>query len=172
MQYIFGNDWFLRGSAVAVLGAISLYGLGITWSLLISITIWVVYVISIRIADGNIEERYSIENLESSESANLKKKRIIAKKKEKYEKKRKKATDNEDENDLDEGLKRSQELVDENMYGEIDYEAAASYHGVFAMPGSDSGKQARRYIPSLKSPQPLLSAFHTRISKRYFMLRR
>ena len=170
MQYIFGKEEFLLGPGVAVLGAISLYGLGITWSFLILITLWVVYVISMRIADGKIEERYSIENLENSESVDLKKKRLLAKKKEKYEMKRKKATDIEDENDLDEGLKRSQELVDENMYGEIDYKAAASYHGVFAMPSSDSGKQARRCIPSLKSPQPLLAAFHSRISKRYFFL--
>ena len=163
------KEGVLRGSGVAVFGAFSVYGLGITWSCLLAITFWALYVTIIRIAHDSTDERQSIENLQTTRDPTSKRKRILAKKKEKYEKKRRQpATDSEDEDELDTGLKRSQELVDENMYGSIDYEAAAAYHGVFAMPSSDSKKLSRRYIPSLKSPQPLLSAFHSRISRRYY----
>jgi len=168
MQHIAARGGVFPRSGAVVLGILSVYGLGIAWSCLLAFSLWAVYVVSSRIVDGEMEGRNSVENLENPKSPDAKKKRILTKKKEKYEKKRRKPADEEDEDDIDVGLKRSQELVDENMFGNIDYEAAGAYHGVFAMPVSDSGKMTKRSIPSLKSPQPLLYAFHSRISKREY----
>lgn len=159
----------LYGSGVVCACVASVYGLGITWSLLVGVTLCALISVGSKISEDNPDSRNSVERLHNWKDAGSRKERLLAKKKENYDKKRVKPTENDTNADnyyVDSGVKRSQEMFDENLYGNIDYEAASGYNGVFAMPNFTSGQFLKRNIPSLKSPQPLLSAFHSRVSKR------
>ena len=166
-QFLTSNK-LINGCGVTIISTASLYGLGITWSCLLAITFCAVYFVNLKLSEGQIDQRNSVENLHNQTNAESKKARILAKKKEKYEMKKSKVMVDEDADGVDEtNLRLQQQICDENFYGEIDYQAAAAYHGVFAVSNSASNKISHRKIPSLKSPQPLLSAVHSRVSQRW-----
>ena len=153
----------LFGGGFLSVAVISVCGLGIAWSFLLAATIVAVYVVKDKLGNGDYEKGESFENVYTVNKSESKRKRMFAKRKEKYERKMKQ------ENDAEDDLSRCQLpagfLSEENL-DDTSYELFGEFDSVFGYSDSNSGRKMTPSIPSLRSPQPLLSAFNSRVSKR------
>ena len=131
-------------------GLIFIMGLGISWTCLLAMTAFGVFNVYSGLNNGNFESTNTFENLYSLDG-NSKRKRMLSKKREKYEKRR----------------TSSQDGASSDVFQDPECSVIEDYDGVFANSFTTASDQVRqRSIPSLRSPQPLLSAFNTRIARR------
>lgn len=159
----------IAGIGVALMGLIFILGLGISWTFLLAVTTFGVFNVYSGLKDGKFENTNSFENIYSLDDGHSKRKRMLAKKREKYEKRRtlKASSGNMEEESIQHS---SQDGAGSDIFQDPDSSLNSiieDYNGVFANSLQTSSEQVRkRSIPSLRSPQPLLSAFNTRFARR------
>ena len=156
----------VAGIGVTVIGLIFIMGLGISWTCLLAMTAFGVFNVYSGLKNGKFESTNSFENLYLLDDGNSKRKRMLAKKREKHEKRRTLTTSsgNLEEENLQNS---SQDGASSDVFQDPECSVIEDYNGVFVNSFTTASDQVRkRSIPSLRSPQPLLSAFNTRIARR------
>ena len=164
-QFLTSNK-LINGCGVTIISTASLYGLGITWSCLLAITFCAVYFVNLKLSEGQIDQRNSVENLHNQTNAESKKARILAKKKEKYEMKKSKVMVDEDADVL---MRQIYGYSSKSVMKILWRNVTQQLRIMVFLPCQIQlqTKISHRKIPSLKSPQPLLSAVHSRVSQRW-----
>ena len=151
----------ITAGVVVALG-ISVCVTGLMWTVLFSLSVMAALKAYQSINDGQSEaQRNSFENLYSADGATSKQKRLLAKKKEKYERKNianQEGLHSDDSGVLAPGL--SSDLLEYSISEDFE----GGYTQNINLSCNEGGNRQR--IPSLKSPQPLLSAVKSRVCLR------
>eukprot|EP00794_Sanderia_malayensis_P014871 gene14871-16417_t len=160
--------------------AISGYCFGVTWTVIFGLSVAAVLKITDNLKDGAFEERTinSFENLYCDDESSAKKKRMFAKRKENHLKRNNASSKAQEEgqgdtdNNLDSSTTRYfYDSLSAEALETLEFSMAEDFDFTTKMPpsngvGYNSNNVKRQQIPSLRSPQPLISAVKSRICAR------
>eukprot|EP00794_Sanderia_malayensis_P003944 gene3944-4490_t len=159
--------------------AISGYCFGVTWTVIFGLSVAGVLKITDNLKDGAFEERTinSFENLYCDDESSAKKKRMFAKRKENHLKRNNASSKAQEEggdtdNNLDSNTTRYfYDSLSAEALETLEFSMAEDFDFTTKMPpsngvGYNSNNVRRQQVPSLRSPQPLISAVKSRICAR------